>query len=111
MTFRFLIDEQLPLALARALNTAGFDARHVVELDLRGASDRTIWRHAIENDFIIVTKDADFPAMRLASPSGPQIVWIRLGNLRNAILMETLTIRWLNVIEPLEQGETIIEIT
>jgi hypothetical protein len=45
---RFLIDENLSPLLARHLRTAhGFDAVHVQELGLRGASDADILARAI----------------------------------------------------------------
>jgi predicted nuclease of predicted toxin-antitoxin system len=57
---RFLIDENLSPLLARHLRTAlGFDAMHVQELGLRGASDADILARAITEGRIIVTSNAD----------------------------------------------------
>lgn len=39
---RFLIDEQLPTALARWIVSQGHDAQHVFDVGLGGASDVTI---------------------------------------------------------------------
>ena len=55
-----MIDENLSPLLARHLRTAhGFDAVHVQELGLRGASDADILARAIAADRIIVTSNAD----------------------------------------------------
>ena len=39
---RFLVDAQLPPALARKLNTAGHEASHVLDVGLLNASDSRI---------------------------------------------------------------------
>ena len=57
---RFLIDAQLPPALARWLEQAGHEAKHVEEVGLREAEDAPIWRYALANQAVILTKDEDF---------------------------------------------------
>jgi predicted nuclease of predicted toxin-antitoxin system len=60
VAWHFLIDENLSPLLARHLRTAhGFDAVHVQELGLRGASDADVPAYAIVEDRIIVTSNAD----------------------------------------------------
>ncbi len=54
---RFLVDAQLPPALARWIDTQGHEARHVADLGMTGASDRSIWDKAIELKTDIVSKD------------------------------------------------------
>ncbi len=53
---RFVLDAQLPPALAAWLVAEGHDAVHVFALGLTRAGDATIWQHARETDAIIVTK-------------------------------------------------------
>lgn len=43
---KFLIDAQLPPALAQWLREAGHEARAAREVGLREAEDSAIWRHA-----------------------------------------------------------------
>ena len=57
---RFLVDAQLPPALARWLAAQGHEAEHVVDCELAQASDPAIWDYAISVGAIIVTKDEDF---------------------------------------------------
>ena len=57
---KFLIDAQLPPALAGWLREAGHEAEHVEDVDLRKADDRPIWNYALKAGAIIVTKDEDF---------------------------------------------------
>jgi hypothetical protein len=68
-----LIDENLSPLLARHLRTAhGFDAVHVRELGLRGASDADILARAIAADRIIVTSNADdFRKLGARTPAHP----------------------------------------
>src|SRR5439155_24222664 len=57
---RFLIDENWSPLLAHHLRVAhGFDAIHVQELGLRGASDADVLARAIAEDRIIMTSNAD----------------------------------------------------
>ncbi|MEZ5327011.1 MAG: DUF5615 family PIN-like protein [Verrucomicrobiales bacterium] len=58
---RFIVDAQLPPALAKLLADHGHTAEHVVDVGLRDADDSQIWNYALENEAAIVTKDEDFP--------------------------------------------------
>jgi predicted nuclease of predicted toxin-antitoxin system len=44
---KFIIDNQLPLALAKWLQSRGEDAVHVIEREQAKADDRCIWSDAI----------------------------------------------------------------
>jgi predicted nuclease of predicted toxin-antitoxin system len=44
---QFLIDAQLPPALARWLSSAGHHAEHVADIGLAGARDGEIWAYAL----------------------------------------------------------------
>jgi predicted nuclease of predicted toxin-antitoxin system len=59
---KFLIDAQLPPALAAWLQQAGHEAAHVRDVGLREAGDDTIWAYALQAGVVIVTKDEDFAA-------------------------------------------------
>jgi predicted nuclease of predicted toxin-antitoxin system len=78
---RFLVDEQLPRALAQWLETQGYDADHVSDLGLLGLSDAEITRPALDTGAVIVTKDEDFGFNAAAAGAG-QVLWIRFGNSR-----------------------------
>ena len=84
---KFLIDNQLPAALARHLISPGHDARHVLDEGLDAASDTEIWKYAAANSLVLITKDEDF-CLRGSQPSASvQVVWVRLGNCRKAALL------------------------
>jgi len=44
------------------------------------ADDLTVWEHAKENGFVVVTRDADFADLSVLRGFPPKVVWIRRGN-------------------------------
>jgi predicted nuclease of predicted toxin-antitoxin system len=100
----------LPPRLARRLADLGHEATHVADIGLAGAADSTIWNVAVERAAILLTKDQDFAVARAASAGGPAIVWIRLGNTSNELLIGRV-INSLNAIaEAFARGDTIVEL-
>lgn len=73
MAPRFLIDENLSPLLAHHLRTVhGFDAAHVQELGLRGASDTDVLARAIAEDRVVMTNNAeDFRKLGAGTPAHP----------------------------------------
>lgn len=106
---RFLVDAQLPPALARRLEALGHRAEHVADCKLLTASDAEIWQYAVRSDSVIVTKDADFATRRLLQ-TGPAIVWLRLGNSRRGALLARVESHLPAIVLALEAGETLIEV-
>jgi len=107
---KFLVDAQLPPALAQWLREAGHDVQAVREVGLRDAEDSAIWQYAQAEGRVIVTKDEDF-AQRAQSPAaGPVIVWLRIGNTSNAALREWLIPQLPQLIELIGQGYRVVEV-
>jgi predicted nuclease of predicted toxin-antitoxin system len=84
---RFLVDAQLPPALARWLADQGHEAQHVADLGMQAASDTAIWDHALSTSSAIVTKDEDFAQRKVLAAVGPAVIWIRLPNTRRRDLL------------------------
>jgi predicted nuclease of predicted toxin-antitoxin system len=57
---KLLFDHHLSLHLVKSLADIYPDSNHVYLLGLDQADDKEIWEHARREDFLIVTKDADF---------------------------------------------------
>jgi len=57
---KFIVDNQLPGALAEYLRERGFDCQHVLEAGLADARDSDICRHAEVQGLIVISKDEDF---------------------------------------------------
>jgi predicted nuclease of predicted toxin-antitoxin system len=106
---RFLVDAQLPLALARWIASTGHDAQHVADIGLEGASDRVIWDKAASLNGVIVTKDDDFIQMSRAG-TGPAVVWVTTGNTAKRELLDRMEKVFPQIVEALTAGERIVEI-
>lgn len=107
---RFLIDAQLPPRLAKRLRDLGHDAVHVSEIGLAAATDKVVWDAAFERNAVLVTKDQDFAVARAVSAVGPVIIWIRLGNTTNDVLIARV-VASLDAIEAaIGRGEMIVEL-
>jgi predicted nuclease of predicted toxin-antitoxin system len=83
---KFLIDNQLPRALTVYLRQHGHDAVHVRECGLDCAEDAEVAAHARSEGRVLISKDEDF---RIISDyrGWPQLVWLQMGNCRNAELL------------------------
>ena len=106
----FLIDAQLPPALARWIAEQGHNAVHVFDLGLHTATDTVIWEEARKRNAVILSKDEDFVDRWLLKPQGVTLVWIRKGNCSNKVLVDWLMPLWPNILTRLAQGEKLIEI-
>jgi len=107
---KFLVDNQLPAALAEFLRKRGLDCQHVLDVDLAQASDADICRYATEQGRIIVTKDEDFFYLASQPKSEIKLLWVRLGNCRKKALLEAFERVWPKLEASLKAGDRIIEI-
>ena len=108
---RFLVDAQLPPALARRLVAQGHEAEHVGDCGLAAASDAAIWTYASSVNAVIVTKDEDFAQRKVVEgDGGPKVVWVRLLNTRRQALLAWFDQAMPRLIEALERGESLIEL-
>jgi predicted nuclease of predicted toxin-antitoxin system len=107
---KFLVDHQLPPVLVQLLTSKGHDAFHVLALGLDCATDAEIWNYAKANSFVLITKDEDF-SRRASQPNATvQVVWVRLGNCRKAVLLSVFDSVFLQLEASLQAGDHLIEI-
>ena len=107
---KFLVDAQLPPAFARWICEQGHEAQHVEDVGLRNAEDGPIWDYALNKGAIILTKDEDFAARSARELNCPIIVWLRIGNATNRILLQWWWPRWPQVLKLLDEGHRLIEV-
>ena len=107
---KLLVDAQLPPALAAALRQAGCDAVAVREVGLREAKDAAIWEYALQNNAAILTKDEDFAERCLRSQNPPVVVWLRIGNATNPVLLGWFMPLLPTVVTRIQGGDTLIEV-
>ena len=107
---RFLVDTNLPPAVAVLITSLGHDAQHTSTIGMERAKDRDIWRHAKAAGGSIVTKDEDFVLFKAADPDGPTVVWVRIGNALRRVILHRLATAWPTVVAKLDAGESVVEI-
>jgi predicted nuclease of predicted toxin-antitoxin system len=107
---RFLIDAQLPTALARWLAAKGYEAEHVADRQMGSATDGAIWDLAIQIAAVIITKDEDFAQRKALIDAGPTVIWIRLPNTRRQELLAWFETVLPDILLALERGEKLIEV-
>lgn len=107
---KFLIDAQLPPALAVWLREADFEAEHVEDVGLRDANDTAIWAYALQSGAVIVTKDEDFAVRSVHAANGPVIVWLKVGNSTNRALRSWIEPRLPGIVKLLGQEGRLIEV-
>ena len=92
---RYLIDVNLPYRF-RLWHQS--NCLHVKDL-ADTMPDSQVWQYAKENDYIIVTKDADFSDRILLLSPPPRVVHIRLGNMKLRDFHDKINSVWRQVEE------------
>lgn len=110
MPLRFLVDNALSPRLAEALHQAGYEARHVRDLDMHTAPDREIFARAASEQRVIISADTDFGTL-LANRKkrNPSVILFRRDGTRRpdrqiALLLENLS----RVSDDLEEGSLVV---
>jgi predicted nuclease of predicted toxin-antitoxin system len=107
---KFLVDNQLPPALARFIaEDLRVEALHVVDVGLRDGTDDEIWVYASENDFVLFSKDDDFVTLYSKTPSA-RLLWVRIGNCRRIYLLKVVGEQWHRILERFEHGDQFVEL-
>ena len=107
---KFLVDAQLPPALADWISSQGHDAAHVFNVGLQIANDPVIWEHARKANATLISKDEDFVDRWLLDPAPVSLIWIRKGNCSSRALMAWFAPLWPDTLKRLEQGERLVEL-
>jgi predicted nuclease of predicted toxin-antitoxin system len=107
---KFIVDNQLPVALAEYLRRKGFDCQHVLEAGLGDARDSEICRHAELHGRVIISKDEDFLYFAKRREAKVKVIWVRLGNCRTSALLAAFERSWSRIESCLKSGDRIVEI-
>ena len=107
---RFLVDAQLPPALAKWIAEKGYSASAVRDQGLRNSDDGSIVNFSTESDWVVVAKDDDIVERAIGRKDGARVVWLRIGNSTNRALFAWLEPLWSEVVRQLEQGQRVIEV-
>lgn len=77
---KLLLDENLSRRIVPFIQDGYPGSTQVALIGLEQADDKTIRQYAIDHDFVIVTKDADFYEMNALYGQPPKIIWLKIGN-------------------------------
>ena len=107
---RFLIDNQLPSALANRLRERGHNAEHVLDVGLAQGKDTPVWSFAQQHGAVLMSKDEDFAEWVRRGRAGPQVVWLRIGNSTKRELFDWLEPLLPAILRQLQQGDRLVEV-
>ena len=106
---RFLLDMNLPPAIAEWLQSKGHDAVHIREIGLGHLPDREVFARAAEEGWIVVTFDLDFGEIAgLAGATGATVLLLRLRLAHQDYLRQRLQAAIVEAAETLEAGATVV---
>ena len=66
------------------------NSNQVRQLGIENYSDNEIWKYAKDNNYSVVTFDADFFEISNLKGQPPKIIWLRTGNLTTNNIIEIL---------------------
>lgn len=107
---KFLVDNQLPLTLAAWLRKRGYDAAHVLERGEGQMNDRKLWKLALDEGRIVVSKDEDFFILATRPNDTGRLLWLRVGNCRTNPLLASLGSAWSGIEEAFQSGQRVVEV-
>jgi predicted nuclease of predicted toxin-antitoxin system len=87
---KLLLDENLSRRIVPFLQSEYPGSTQVALVGLERASDREIRDYARKNEFVIVTRDADFYEMSVLLGQPPKIIWLKTGNQSKAATINVL---------------------
>ena len=85
-----LIDQNLSHRLVKPLQAQFPGTEQVRRLGLTNNRDTSIWEHARQNDFVILTQDEDFFDLNSMRGAPPKVLLLRTGNLPSAEVVALL---------------------
>jgi len=102
---KILLDANISWKLVNILKPVFGECTHVDLIGLKvPAKDMSIWTYALENGYIIITKDTDFLDLLELKGFPPKVVLIKSGNNSSKILADIIT-NAKSKIEDLENNE------
>lgn len=87
---KLLLDENLSRRVLPFILDNYTNSTQVALIGLEQASDKAIWKFAIDNDYVITTRDADFYDMSVLLGQPPKIIWLRTSNQTKAETIKSL---------------------
>ncbi len=87
---KLLFDQNISFRILSKIKGNFPDAKQVRQLGIENYSDIDIWKFAKENEFTIVTFDADFYDLSNFKGFPPKIIWLRFGNTKTDFIADII---------------------
>lgn len=101
---KLLLDENLSDRIINRIVDLYPNSEQVKTLLLTNTDDAIIWEYAKANDFVIVSKDADFHQRSLVYGHPPKFIYLRIGNSPTSKIVQILRENF-NTIVQFEESE------
>ena len=87
---KLLLDENLSRRLIPFLQHDYPGSNQVVVLGMQSATDQEVWQKAKDDDYVIVTRDADFQELSLVWGQPPKVIRLKTLNQTRATTLKLL---------------------
>lgn len=87
---KLLLDENLSRRVIPFIQDSYPGSTQIALIGLEQAADKVIRQYAIDNAFILVTKDADFYEMNTIFGQPPKLIWLKIGNQSKSTTIKVL---------------------
>lgn len=87
---KLLLDENLSRRLLPFLEHDYPGSSQVVLLGMESASDKEVWQKAKDDDYVIITRDADFQELSLVWGQPPKVIRLKSLNQSRAATLKIL---------------------
>lgn len=87
---KLLLDENLSRRLVPFLQHDYPGSNQVVLLGMQSATDQEVWQKAKDDDYVIVTRDADFQELSLVWGQPPKVIRLKTLNQTQATTLKLL---------------------
>jgi len=105
---KWLVDAQLPLALAVAIRMSGRDVKHTLDLTRANKTSDDVIRELLEEeDRILITKDRDFRISHTLQAQPKRLVFVTTGNIRNRMLIPLFMRNMATIEQAFERGNLV----
>ncbi|MBW8049632.1 MAG: hypothetical protein FVQ77_04700 [Cytophagales bacterium] len=103
---KLLFDQNLSPKLILSLEDLFENSLHVQTIGLDKESDDKVWSFAKKENYIIITKDADFSERVFFHGYPPKVIWIKRGNCSTKIIESLLRDHYKEILNLSQHEET-----
>ena len=105
---KFLFDENMPPSFCGILQSLGYDAIHVYDVQLNQTPDSEIVIYAEINKYTIITNDLDFSRIiAVGNLSMPSVITFRMPQLNKVIFNQIMSLNLVDLSGPISDGSLI----